>query len=81
MKVKMEKKNLAVNDKQNIDVFAKHFTKVYNNERERFAEAVKFIQQREIALELDDHITVKEFDRAIAKLQNSGAPGITEVPP
>ena len=81
MKMKMANGNLASNDKQNVDVFAKHLKKVYNNKRERFADATKFIRQREIARALDNDITVEEFDRAIAKLRCSGAPGITEVPP
>ena len=35
MKMKMENGNLASNDKQNVDVFVKHLTKVDNNKRER----------------------------------------------
>ena len=31
--------------------------------------------------ELDNDLTVAEFDRAVAKLRCGGAPGITEVPP
>ena len=54
---------------------------MYNNQQKRFADAAKFIRQREIATELDDAITFKEFDQAIAKLRNGGAPGITEDPP
>ena len=79
--MKMENGNLASNDKQNVDVFAKHFNKVYNNKHEQFSVAANFIRQREIAADLNDHISIKEFDRAIAKLRNGGAPGITEVPP
>ena len=81
MKMKMANGNLATNDKQNVDVFAKHLKKVYNNERERFADAAKFVKQREIAGALDNDITLDEFDRAITKLRCGSAPGITEVPP
>ena len=65
--MKMDNDNLAANDKQNVDLFAKHLSKVHNNKREWFADVAKFIRQREIAGELDNNITIKEFDRAIAK--------------
>ena len=81
MKMKLPNENLATNDKQNVDVFAAHLKKVYNNKRERFANAAKFIKQREVSGELGNDITLDKFDRAIAKLCCGGAPGITEVPP
>ena len=77
MKMKMANWNLATNDKQNVDVFAKHLKKVYNNKREQFADAAKFIRQREIAGALDNDITLDEFNRAISKLCCGNAPGIT----
>ena len=82
MNIKMRMKNgeLAANDKQNIEVFEEHLTKVYNNKRERFADAAKFIRQREESTELDAHITMREFTRAISKLKNNKAPGVTGVP-
>ena len=55
-------------------------TKVYNNKRERFADAAKFIRQRDESTELDSHIRMKEFTRAISKLKNNKAPGVTGVP-
>ena len=66
MKMKLPNGNLASNDKQNADVFAAHLKKVYNNKRERFADAAKFIKQREVSSELDNDLTIAEFDRAVA---------------
>ena len=82
MNIKMRMKNgeLAANDKQNIEVFEEHLTKVYNNKRECLADAAKFIRQRDDYTELDAHITMKEFTRAISKLKNNKAPGVTGVP-
>ena len=68
MKMRMENGELAMNDKQNVEVFEKHLTKVYNNQRDCFADAAKFIRQREKSTELDSHITLKEFEPAISKL-------------
>jgi len=56
-------------------------SKVYNAKRERFADAAKFIRQREEYSELGHPITRKEFVKAIAKLKNGKAPGTTGVPP
>ena len=44
MKMGMKNGELAVSNKQNTDVFAKHITKVYKNKKDCFADAAKFIQ-------------------------------------
>ena len=76
----MENGELATNNKQNIEVFEKHLTNVYNNQRDRFADAAKFIRQREESTELDSHITLKDFECAICKLRNNKTSGVTGVP-
>ena len=80
MKMRMENGELASNDKQNVEVFEKHLTKVYNNPRDRYADAAKFIRLRESSSELDAHITLREFERAVSKLRNNKASGVTGVP-
>ena len=80
MKMWMENGELASNDKQNVKVFEKNLSKVYNNQRDRFTNAAKFVRQREKSSELDSHITLKEFERAISMLQNNKASGVTGVP-
>ena len=77
MKIRMENGEVATNDKQNVEVFEKHLTKVYNNQRDRFADAAEFLRQREESTELDSHITLMEFERAISKLRNNKASGVT----
>ena len=42
--MKMSNGNLVANDKQNVDVFAKHLKQVYNNKRERFVDVPEFIR-------------------------------------
>ena len=79
--MKMDNDNLAANDKQNVDLFAKHLSKVYNNKRERFADVAKFIRQREIVGDWTIILPSKNLTEQLPKLWNGGAPGITEVPP
>ena len=66
-----------MSDKQNIDVFEKNLTKVYYNKRDRSANAEKIIWYREEPMALESHITLKELDSTIGRLQNNKAPGIT----
>jgi hypothetical protein len=81
MKMKMENGELASNNKQNLDVVEKHLHKVYNAKRDRSAGAAKLIKQREEFTALGDQILMTEFTKAIRKLKNGKAPGITGVPP
>ena len=81
LRMRMENGELATNPKQNMEVVKKHLSAVYNNSKDRYADAAKFIKQREEFSELDGEITWKEFNKAIGKLKNGKAAGITSVPP
>jgi len=76
-----QKSLYCTTNKQNLEVFEEHLHGVYNAKRERFADAAKFIKQREEFTALGDQITMKEFVRAIKKLKNGKAQGVTGVAP
>jgi len=59
MKMKMKNRELASNDRQNLELVEEHLSKVYNAKRERFADVAKFIRQREEYSELGHPITRK----------------------
>ena len=82
MKMRMKKGELATNEKQNIEVFKEHLSKVYNNKREWFAYAAIFLKQREEFTNLDSPINMKEFVYVIGKLKRKQkkTPGVTEIP-
>lgn len=70
MKMRMENGELANNDKQNMQVFVKHFTTLYNTHRNHAGDVARFIKQRETDESLAEQITWNEFRKAIAKLKN-----------
>jgi hypothetical protein len=64
-----------------MSVFAPHFQCVYNNHRPVDMNYVEHVPQRRILWELNDPITWDEFMKAVKKLKNAKAPGLTGVPP
>jgi hypothetical protein len=81
MKMKMENGKLANNDKENMEVMATHFTKVYNTRRSCNSDVAKLIEKRETLDSMGDSITWKEFRKAVTKLQNDKSPQENGVPP
>ena len=71
----------ASNAADNMSVFASHFQRVYNNHRSVDFAYADHIPQRRILWELNDPITWDEFMKAVKKLKNTKAPGLTGVPP
>ncbi len=66
---------------ENMSVFAPHFQRVFNNHCAVDLEYANHIPQRRTLWELDDPITWTEFTRAVNKLKNAKAPGLTSVLP
>ncbi len=64
-----------------MSVFAPHFQQVYNNHRPVELEFVAHVPQQRTLWELNDPITWKEFTKAVKKLKNAKAAGLTGVPP
>ncbi len=64
-----------------MSVFAPHFHSVFNNHRAVDMEYANRIPQWRTLWELDDPITWTEFTKAVNKLKNAKAPGLTGVLP
>ena len=71
----------ATNASENMSVFAPHFHRVYNAERATDPTILAQVPQRRTMWELNDPITWDEFSKAVRKLKNAKAPGLTGVPP
>jgi len=71
----------ASNASENMSVFLPHFNKVFNTHRSTDATLLDQIPQRRTLWELNDPITWDEFCKAVKKLKNAKAPGLTGVPP
>ncbi len=71
----------ATNASENMSVFAPHFQQVYNNHRPVDPQFVEHITQQRTLWKLNNPITWEEFTKAIKKLKNAKAAGLTGVPP
>jgi hypothetical protein len=71
----------ATNASENMSVFAPHFHRVYNAKRATDPTILAQVPQRRTMWELNDPITWDEFSKAVRKLKNAKAPGLTGVPP
>ncbi len=71
----------ASNASKNISVFSPHFNQVYNTHRTTDPTLLDQVPQCCTLWELDDLITWEEFSKAVTKLKNAKAPGLTGVPP
>jgi hypothetical protein len=71
----------AANASKNMSVLSPHFNQVYNNHRATNPTLLEQVPQRRTLWELDDPISWKEFSKAVTKLKNVKAPGLTGVPP
>ncbi len=64
-----------------ISVFSPHFNHVYNAQCLTDPALLDQFPQHRTLWELDDPITWEEFSKAVKKLKNAKAPGLTGVPP
>jgi len=71
----------ATNASENMSVFAPHFHRVYNAKRATDPTILAQVPQRRTMWELNDPITWDKFSKAVRKLKNAKAPGLTGVPP
>ena len=71
----------ATNASENMSAFAPHFERVYNANRATDPSILAQVPQRRTIWELNDPITWGEFCKAVRKLKNAKAPGLTGVPP
>ena len=81
--VKMRKPNgdIATNDRENADVMAEHFKKVFNNHRPIDISVLDELEQREIISELGLPPTNEEFAAALRKIANGKSPGESGITP
>ena len=80
MKMRISNGKLASNEKENLKVWEDHLTKVYNNDRPRYALAVELTKEQEPSTELDGNISWKGFTRAVGKTKCDKAAGVTKLP-
>jgi hypothetical protein len=71
----------ATNAAENMSVFSPHYNRVYNYHRATDHILIKQVTQRRNLWELNNPISWKEFTKAVSKLKNAKAPGLTGVPP
>ena len=71
----------AINASENMAVLAPHFQRVFNNHRSTDPTLLEHITQRRTLWELNDPISWEEFSKAVKKLKNAKAAGLTGVPP
>jgi hypothetical protein len=81
MAIKLPDSTRASNASENMSVFSPHFHKVYNNHHSTDPSVLEHVPQRRTMWELDDPINWNEFSRAVRKLKNAKAGGLTKVPP
>ena len=81
--IKMRKPNgdIATNDRENADVMAEHFKKVFNNHRPIDISVLDELEQREIISELGLPPTNEEFAAALRKIANGKSPGESGITP
>ena len=80
MAMQLPNGNKATNASENMEVFGPHFHNVFNNHRPMDSTVLEHVPQRRTMWELNDPITWEEFRRAVKKLKNGKAPGLTRVP-
>jgi hypothetical protein len=71
----------TTNAKENMSVSSPHFNQVFNNNRATNPTLLDKVSQCCILWELDDAISWDKFCKAVAKLENAKAPGLTGVLP
>jgi hypothetical protein len=81
MAMRLPDGSCASNASENMSVFSPHFHRVYNTHRATNPILLDQVPQRHILWELDNPITWEEFSKAVTKLKNAKAPGLTGVPP
>jgi hypothetical protein len=71
----------ATNASENMSVFSPHFYNVFNNHRSTDPKILQHIPQQHTMWGLNDSINYDEFSRAVQKLTNAKAAGLTGVRP
>jgi hypothetical protein len=81
MAIKLPDGSLATNSKENMSVFAPHFTNVYNNHWPVDFKILHEIPQHDALTTIDSPITFNEVNKAINKLNAGMALGRNGIPP
>jgi hypothetical protein len=81
MAMRLPDSSRATNASENMSVFAPHFHRVYNAKQATDPTNLAQVPQCCTMWELNDPITWDEFSKAVRKLKNAKAPGLTGVPP
>ncbi len=71
----------AINASENMSVFALHFHRVFDNHGSTDPTLLEHITQQWTLWELNDPISWEEFSKAVKKLKNAKAAGLTRVLP
>jgi hypothetical protein len=81
MAMRLRDSTWATNALENMSILSPHFHKVFNTHHMTDPSLLEHILQQRTLWELDDPITWTEFNKAVTKLKNAKAPGLTRVSP
>ncbi len=81
MTIRLPDGSCTTNATENMSVLALHFQRVFNNHCSTDPTLLEHITQQRTLWELNDPISWEEFSKAVRKLKNAKAAGLTVVPP
>jgi hypothetical protein len=81
MAMRLPDESRTTNASENMSVLALHFQLVFNNHCSTDSTLFEHITQQRMLWELNDHMSWEQFSKAVRKLKNAKAAGLTGVPP
>jgi hypothetical protein len=81
MSMHLPDRSHATDASENTSVLALHLQRVFNNHRSTDPTLPEHITQQQMQWELNNPISWEEFSKAVRKLKNAKAAGLTGIPP